>query len=177
MFQRKKGKQKRFCWIENNVTNIPLQNGKIALCDADRFEEVKNMTWQEKGTIGNKYVSGFNGEKSITLHKFLYPKIKLIDHINGNSLDNRACNLREATISQNGMNSKMQKNNKSGYKGVNWSGHNKCWEVRITINKKQCWLKNFDNIVEAAKFYDEKAREIYKEFARLNFPKENELKA
>ena len=167
-----KQKLNRERYVENHICKIPLQDGKLAICDEDRMAEVNKYNWRNKGREGNKYVTGYNGFKGISLHNFLYPKLKLIDHINGNTLDNRSCNLREATISQNEMNSKTQKNNKSGFKGVYWSKHNKKWEVRITINGKSKWLKHFDNPKDAAIFYDLKAKETYGEFARLNFPNE-----
>lgn len=58
-----------------------------------------------------------------------------IDHINGIKNDNRFCNLREATMSNNMMNRGIFKNNTSGFKGVSYKG--KKWRARCTVNKKQ----------------------------------------
>lgn len=92
------------------------------------------------------------------------PKI-LIDHINKNTLDNRRCNLRLATNSQNLANSKINKNNTSGYKGVAKSAYpNKPWRVRVG---KKSYGYYFTK-EEAAKAYNYYAQLIYGEFASLN---------
>jgi hypothetical protein len=59
-----------------------------------------------------------------------------VDHINGDPTDNRPCNLREATQSQNQHNRKMNKNNRSGYKNVHWHNASKKWRIEIRSNKK-----------------------------------------
>ena len=61
---------------------------------------------------------------------------ELIDHIDGNTLNNRIENLRPATKSTNGMNRGKQKNNTSGYKGVYFSNERKKWIAQIKINKE-----------------------------------------
>lgn len=61
----------------------------------------------------------------------------VIDHINGNPLDNRRCNLRAATKSQNAMNrTKLPSTNTSGYLGVSWSKKDRLWTAYIMLNKK-----------------------------------------
>ena len=65
------------------------------------------------------------------------PKGLVVDHINGNTLDNRRSNLRVCTQSQNLMNSKKPSNNKSGFKGISWHKSSKSWQVYITANKKR----------------------------------------
>ena len=61
---------------------------------------------------------------------------KFIDHIDGNSKNNRIENLRETTISLNLANTKKPKHNTSGYKNVIWHPTRNKWQVRIQINKK-----------------------------------------
>ena len=97
---------------------------------------------------------------------------KIVDHINGNSLDNRKANLRICTQSQNMINRIKQKNNKSGYIGVclyKGNSINK-WRASIMQNKKQISIGYFDNKIDAAKARDTKALELYGEYATLNFP-------
>lgn len=88
-----------------------------------------------------------------------------IDHINCIKDDNRLSNLRDATKSQNGMNSKTYSNNSSGFKGVSF--HKKRWRANIRLNGKQKHIGNFDTPELAHVAYCEAAGKHYKEFARF----------
>jgi len=90
---------------------------------------------------------------------------EFIDHIDGNTLNNKIENLRPATKSTNGMNRGKQKNNTSGYKGVYFSNGRKKWIAQIKINQKMKSLGGFDNIEDAHQCYVEAAKNIHKEFA------------
>jgi len=93
---------------------------------------------------------------------------KYIDHINGNSGDNRIENLRVATAVQNAYNAKKPKNNTSGLKNISWDKDSKKWVVRLKINET---LKNFGryNDIDYAKFVAEAMRYKYhQQFARNN---------
>lgn len=85
---------------------------------------------------------------------------KLIDHIDGNPLNNRIENLREATVAQNMMNSKLFLNNTSGAKGVEWSKRLKKWTVRIQIDGKRKYFGSYYDI-QVAKFVAETMRHKY----------------
>jgi hypothetical protein len=74
---------------------------------------------------------------------------KEIDHINRNRLDNRICNLRLATSSENKQNAGVQSRNKSGHKGIKWYERSKKWRAQITVNKKQIHLGIFECFNEA----------------------------
>jgi len=88
-----------------------------------------------------------------------------IDHINGIKGDNRICNLREATRSQNGRNRGANKNNTSGYKGVCWHKSIQKWMSRITISGDIKFLGYFDAPEEAYLAYCEAAKEYHGEFS------------
>lgn len=66
-----------------------------------------------------------------------------VDYINHIKTDNRFCNLRLATISENQRNRRINKNNTSGFYGVNWCKQTKSWRVRITVNSKEIHLGRF----------------------------------
>lgn len=87
-----------------------------------------------------------------------------VDHKNGNGLDNRKCNLRIATSSQNKANTKIRRDNTSGFKGVIWHKASNKWMARVADK----YLGLFRSKYEAAKAYNQKAKEMFGEFARLN---------
>jgi hypothetical protein len=91
-----------------------------------------------------------------------------IDHINGIRDDNRFCNLREATGTENQGNKKLNKNNTSGYRGVSWNKNSKKWESRLKVNDKRIYLGSFNSKKEAALAYNRAALEYFGEFAYLN---------
>lgn len=91
----------------------------------------------------------------------------LPDHINGNTLDNRRNNLREATGSQNQCNKRILKNNKSGYRGVSWSARNGKWVAYIKLQRVQKFIGYFDNPEDAHLAYLEAAATIHGEFCRI----------
>ena len=100
------------------------------------------------------------------------PKGMVIDHINHNGLDNRRENLRICTNAENQRNRGKQKNNTSGYKGVDWRKDHKKWRARINKDNKTIHIGYYNIIEEAARAYDAKAKELHGKYAQLNFPEE-----
>ena len=90
------------------------------------------------------------------------------DHINGNILDNRRANLRTCTNSQNQANSKLRKDNTSGYKGVNFIPKTKNWQASIRLKGKKLYLGHFVNKELAARAYNSAAKLYFGKFAKLN---------
>jgi hypothetical protein len=95
------------------------------------------------------------------------PKGMVVDHINGNGLDNRRCNLRLCTPAQNRRNRHKHAGGRSRFLGVSPCGDK--WNARVAGR----YLGLFDDEVEAAKARDRKARQLYGEHAWLNFPPDN----
>ena len=98
------------------------------------------------------------------------PQNKLVDHVDGNGLNNRKTNLRLCNYTQNAWNRRPAAGGHSKYKGVTWNNNSKGWYVRICKDYKSIYLGCFDNEIEAALAYDHKAEELFGEFAYLNFP-------
>lgn len=73
-----------------------------------------------------------------------------IDHVNGNSLDNSRCNLREVTRKENCRNVSLIPNSTSGYCGVNWHEPSGKWRARVKVDGKENYLGLFDDPQEAA---------------------------
>ena len=116
------------------------------------------------------------GKEVIYAHRLIwfilygfYP-INDIDHINGNKKDNRLCNLREATRSQNKANEPKRKRKgcSSKYKGVNFIKASKRWRASGVINMKFISLGTFANEIDAATAYNRFAMETFGEFALVN---------
>ncbi len=102
------------------------------------------------------------------------PREKQVDHINGNKRDNRRCNLRICTNSQNQMNTRKRAwgPKASKYKGVTRVDKSKAhpWRATIRVNGKQKHLGVFAHEEDAARAYDEMAAKQYGCYAKLNFP-------
>jgi len=90
-----------------------------------------------------------------------------LDHINGNGLDNRISNLREATSAQNNRNTPRRCDNTSGYKGVCYHISNKRYTAGIRINGVGKHLGSFATAKEAHAAYCTAAKENFGEFARV----------
>jgi hypothetical protein len=95
-------------------------------------------------------------------------KGQIVDHINGDKLDNRRSNLRFCTPAQNNYNSSKHKRNTSGYKGVFWNGRDGKWLAQAKINQKQTYLGQYETREQAALYYNLAAIMFHGEFARLN---------
>jgi hypothetical protein len=158
---------------------IPLTQNKVAIVDNEDYEELMKYKWHYNNgyavrltTIqsGNKKLGIKEKRKAIYMHKLINstPDDFETDHINGITLDNRKCNLRTATNSQNQCNKKIQLNNTSGYKGVSWSKRANKWKAQIQYNNKYIYLGYFNAAEEAAISYNNKALELFGEFAKVN---------
>lgn len=94
----------------------------------------------------------------------------MVDHADGNPLNNQRSNLRLASWAENGFNRSRQANGTSGYKGVTWFKRRQKWQALIQCRGKRHFLGYYDTAEEAAHAYDAAARELHGEFARFNFP-------
>lgn len=103
------------------------------------------------------------------LHRFILKTNLEVDHINGDTLDNRRCNLRSVTRQQNLMNQKKQtRKTTSKYKGVSFNKTNNKWSARITLNRKLMCLGSFKTEEIAAEAYNAAAKRLFGEYAKLN---------
>jgi hypothetical protein len=136
------------------------------IVDDDLFEELNKRVWYgtERG-----YVLCKIDNKSVFLHHLIIGKHKgkVVDHINGDKLDNRKQNLRIITQQQNLMNRRMNAKNESGYKGVRIN-HDISWSARICKNRHIKVLGYFPTKEEAARAYNKAAIELFGEYAYLN---------
>jgi hypothetical protein len=163
---------------------IYLDEGKWTILDPDDYYLFARFKWCLSGGRGKFYavrgqMISSTGSKIVQLHRLIMdaPKGLLVDHINGDSLDNRRSNLRLATHSQNQWNKRKMENTTSRFVGVSFRENRGKWAAYIGVAGKRIFLGYFDSEIEAAKTYDEAAKKYRGEFARLNFPEENSLSA
>jgi hypothetical protein len=151
------------------VREIPLTRGKFAIVDDEDYEEISKLKWC---CTDNGYAlrrSGDGRNKREYLHKRLIGvNNSMVDHINGDRLDNRKCNLREVTVQQNNFNKSARKKSSSVFKGVYFCNTKRKWRASIRINKKSKALGYHDLEIDAARVYNKAATELFGEYARLN---------
>lgn len=155
---------------------IKLSQGKITIVDDEDYEFLSKWKWHLDSTgyaVKNVKLSN-NTRRMLLMHRLitLAHKDEQCDHINRNKLDNRKSNLRICTDAENKRNKSAYSNNASGYKGVSWNKRDEKWRAKISVNHKYLYIGSFENIMEAAKAYDEAALKHHGEFAYLNLPTE-----
>lgn len=153
------------------MAEIELTQGKVALVDDEDVEMLSGFKWYAAQLNKGQFYAICHPSKhiQIRMHRILVdaPDGFDVDHANGNTLDNRKCNLRIATRSQNQANAKPR-GGVSKYKGVSF--HRNRWCASITKDKTRTHLGCFGSEEDAAKAYDAAAVVAYGEFARTNFP-------
>jgi hypothetical protein len=154
--------------------------GLFTLVDPPDYYWLNNFHWSPRQNSNCIYAVRFLNErgkktKIVSLHRLLLnpaPHI-LVDHRNGDTLDNRRDNLRPATHSQNQFNkAKTTEKTSSRFIGVYLEKHSGLWGAKISRQGKSIWLGRFKSELDAAKVYDEAAKKYHGEFARLNFPQD-----
>jgi len=157
---------------------IPLTQGEFAIVDPEDYAHLAKYRWHLAKSPSGSYATRWHRakhskqRKKIWMHRQVIsvPSGMVCDHINRNGLDNRKANLRPATLSQNLCNrAKRKTKTRSKYKGLEWDRIQRKWKVRIQIKKRKIYLGSFASQIDAAKAYDKKARQLFKEFAVLNF--------
>ena len=169
------------------TSKIDVGHGKYALVDDEDVAMLKKYAWHLKTNhVGIDYASTSlkigNFHTTVFMHSVI-SGLSMTDHINGDGLDNRKCNLRRTDRGKNRMNSRKKANASSKYKGVGFSKKGKCWYARALVKdipergRRRSYLGSFDNEIDAARAYDAAAREHYGEYAALNFPLPGERSA
>ena len=136
----------------------------------------KSQALKYKELFPDRYITPSG---ALMMHQFIMnsPKGMHIDHINHDGLDNRRENIRICTPSENAQNRRLRVDSRSGYKGVYQMPEkyklNKRFQAHIQPKgQKRLRLGYYLTAEEAAKAYDKKAKELFGEFAELNFPED-----
>jgi len=150
---------------------VMLSRGLTSVIDARDYNLVSGFKWiAVKGGKGFYAVTSRGPDgKPISLHRFLInPRDgNEVDHINGDSLDNRRCNLRECSHKENLRNKKKQPDTTSRFKGVSRTKSGR-WLSQIEQNGVQLKIGSFSSEFEAARAYDRAAKVLFGAFAKTN---------
>jgi hypothetical protein len=154
-----------------SIRRIALGRGLFAIIDAADYEKLSKYRWRAYRTGRQIYAVCQNRGKIVYMHRMLLRPRKgdIVDHIDGNGLNNRRCNLRVCTYAQNQANARPR-GGASQFIGV--TRQRDRWQAAITCQGKCHYLGLFDDEVEAARARDRKAHELHGEFAYLNFPED-----
>lgn len=149
------------------MQQIPLTRGYYTLVDDEDYNWLNRESWcWDHGYAVRKQ----NGRK-ISMHRVILgaPDGIQVDHINLDKLDNRRCNLRLCTTSENMHNTTRQRSNRTGFKGIWWRRDRRRWMACISVRGKRVYLGSFLSRQAAAAAYDMAAVRYFGEFARTNF--------
>lgn len=161
------------------MKKIPLPNGQFALVDDEDYDMLMKFKWSvtkpghRRTVYARTNVKGADGKYfTESMHRMVLGLKKydgkVVDHINGNGLDNRKSNLRVCEVRNNAANVKTPRNNTSGYKGVHFRKDRSVWIAEIRVNWKLHTVAYTRCKHFAARKYNEKALEYFGEFAWLN---------
>ena len=158
--------------IVDDLALVPLSGGHIATIDAADVALVAGRNWQSRPRGLTIYAVRFDRSgserKTIYLHRLIMgmPTGWEVDHIDCNGLNNCRSNLRLATRQGNVRNTRIRKDNKTGFKGVIVDAPSGQWRARIKTNGKLKHLGLFASAEAAHAAYCEAARELHGDFAR-----------
>lgn len=157
--------------VDGDVAYVALGKGKVAVIDAADKVLVEGINWYAALQYKVYYAISASkvGGKRLTpsMHRLIMgePVGKAIDHIDGDGLNNRRCNLRLASVAENSRNTGKKATNTSGFKGVSWRADRQKWQVHIRTGGRRLSLGHFSDLQDAARAYAVACAKYHGEFA------------
>lgn len=165
------------------MKELPLsKNGKnkgkyFAQVDDEDYDLLMQWNWSVCKSVDGifyvrRYDTGSKPYKLISLHRVVLKVADskmLVDHEDGNGLNNQKSNLRVCTHQQNQRNRRHPQKGTSKYLGVSWKKLENKWDAQIKRGSESRFIGTFKTEIEAAKAYNEAAKKHHGEFANLNF--------
>ncbi len=159
-------------FIEKDDYCIGITDNGEFIFDKDDYNKIISINKYWKiNNIG--YVLCNIGDEEYQLHRYLmglgkynYKNNIIVDHINGNKLDNRKENLRICKKDKNPKNCALYSNNTSGYKGVSWNEKLLKWQAGIQVDNNKIYLGIYSNLKEAVEVRKQAEIKYFGEFSR-----------
>ena len=145
-------------------TLLTRNHCEFIIVDDEDFDRIKPYKWR----INNGSIQAVVNGKLEMLSNFIMGTNRTIDHKDRNPFNNQRENFRFCNNSLNRANSKLNKSNTSGFRGVSWHKISKKWRATIRQNGYHTHIGYYHSKKEAALAYNKKAIEIFGEFAYQN---------
>lgn len=145
-----------------------LKSGAVVLIDEQDREEFSKYLWSIDAY--GYVIRNLSRKASILMHRVVMGagKGQIVDHIDGNTMNNRRENLRIASGAQNQANAQKRQGRSSKHKGVSWSKKDKRWRAAISVDGKTLYLGSFIEEDYAGHAYNKAAIQYFGDFARIN---------
>jgi len=160
---------------DKDMRYVPLTKGKVAIVDTSDYDWLSLHNWHVQSPSGRHYAARRRHDKIITMHREIMLPLDgyVVDHIDGDGLNNRRSNLRICTRQQNYCNRAKAPGCSSQYKGVHRHVRTRKYHASIRCRGERTFLGAYDDEIDAARAYDCEAVERFGPYAWLNFPEEH----
>jgi len=160
---------------DDTIRYIPVSPTEFAIVDREDYEELSKYKWGVRRCGRHVYAIRYDNRKVILMHRAIMhpPDNMLVDHFDGNGLNNRRSNLRICTPAQNTYNSRPR-GGASKFKGVDFVKRTGKYRAAVGHKGKKCIAGEFRDEVEAARARDKLARQLQGEYAWINLPEKGE---
>lgn len=151
------------------MIEIPLTKGLSTIVDSDVSIQLLNRKYCSSLCGGKYYAVTYIDKKQVYLHRLLTnaPVGKVVDHINGDTLDNRLENLRVCSHKENIRNQRSHPDKLQKYRGVDFMKSKNKYRARITCDGKEIHIGLFDTAENAFTEYKKMSKELFKNFSNV----------
>jgi len=150
----------------NAMKKIKLTQNKYALVDDGDYKYLSQFKWHYSKSRKTGYARGRAEGRKPSYMQHVIMGYRMVDHINGNGIDNRRKNLRYVTRSQNMRNCKIYANNTTGYKGV--TRDRGLFVARIWVDNEAIYLGSSNTARGAGRLYNKASRRLHGKYGRQN---------